>query len=112
MAEDSGMITVVAVETAQPKSLTRSGMADAAIRQTVDKALSVEALSASFNSFVNGLRQVLNVEQATVGDLVLDEITFSVEIGADGQFKLLGTGVSASAGSSLTFTLRRKGVDG
>ena len=88
--------------------MTRGGVAEAAVRQTVDKALSVEALSASFNNFINGLRKVLNVEQASVGDLVLDEITFSVEIGANGEFKLLGTGISANAGSSLTFTLRRK----
>lgn len=111
MAE-SDTITIVAVETAQPKSLTRSGLPEAAIRQAVDKALSVEALSASFNRFIDGLRKVLNVEQAAVGDLVLDEITFSVEIGADGQFKLLGTGISAGAGSSLTFTLRRKNPEG
>ncbi|MGB5048902.1 MAG: hypothetical protein WBO46_08220, partial [Caldilineaceae bacterium] len=86
-------------------------VAEAAVRQTVDKALSVDALSASFNRFIDGLRRVLNVEQAAVGDLVLDEITFSVEIGADGEFKLLGTGVSANASSSLTFTLRRKSGD-
>jgi|GEM_PF-1303490 len=107
MAEEFGTITIVATETAQSKSLTRGG-ADVAIRQTVDKVLSVEALSASFNNFIDGLRKVLNVEQASVGDLVLDEITFSVEIGANGEFKLLGTGISANAGSSLTFTLRRK----
>ena len=106
--DETGTITIVATETAQSKSLTRSGLPEAAIRQAVDKAMSVEALSASFNNFINGLRKVLNVEQASVGDLVLDEITFSVEIGANGEFKLLGTGISANAGSSLTFTLRRK----
>ncbi len=37
-----------------------------------------------------------------MGDLVLDEIEFSVEIGANGEFKLLGAGISANAGSSLT----------
>jgi len=101
-------ITIVATESAQSKSLTRGGIGEAAVRQTVEKAISVEALSASFNSFINGLRKVLNVEEATVGDLVLDEIEFSVEIGANGEFKLLGTGVSANANSSLTFKLRRK----
>lgn len=109
--DESATITIVATETAQSKSLTRGGLPEAAIRQTVDKAISVEALSASFNNFINGLRKVLNVEQASVGDLVLDEITFSVEIGANGEFKLLGTGISANAGSSLTFTLRRKRKD-
>ena len=106
--DETETITIVATETAQSKSLTRGGLPEAAIRQTVEKAISVEALSASFNSFINGLRKVLNVEQATVGDLVLDEIVFSVEIGANGEFKLLGTGVSANASSSLAFTLRRK----
>jgi len=108
VSEQSATLTIVAIETVQSKSLTRSGLPEAALRQAVDKAISVEALSASFNSFINGLRKVLNVEQASVGDLVLDEITFGVEIGANGEFKLLGTGISANAGSSLTFTLRRK----
>ncbi|HRJ44266.1 MAG: hypothetical protein KJZ86_18700 [Caldilineaceae bacterium] len=107
MAENE-TITIVAVETIQPKSTTRGGLPEMALRQTVDKAVSVEALSASFNNFINGLRKVLNVEEASVGDLVLDEIEFSVEIGANGEFKLLGAGISANAGSSLTFTLRRK----
>jgi len=106
--DETETITIVTVDTARPKSLTRSGVAETVVRQTVDKALSVEALAASFNSFIDGLRQVLDVEQVAVGDLVLDKITFSVAIGADGEFKLLGAGVSASAGSSLTFTLRRK----
>ncbi len=105
---DPETIIIVAAEVSQPKSITRSGLPEVAVRQTVDKALSVDALSNSFNSFINGLRKVLAVEQTAVGDLVLDEITFSVEIGADGEFKLLGTGVSASASSCLTFTLRRK----
>lgn len=48
------------------------------------------------------------VEQTRVGDFVLEEIAFSAEIGINGEFKLLGTGVGASATSCVTFTLRLK----
>lgn len=101
-------ITVVAVEKVRPKGTsTRSGAAEKAIRQTVEKALPVDTLAESFNHFMAGLGQVLAVGQTQVGGLVLDEITFSVEIGADGEFRLLGTGMGVEASSSLTFTLRR-----
>ncbi len=53
MAEEFETITIVTTETAQSKSLTRGGVGEAAVRQTVEKSLSVEALSASFNSFIN-----------------------------------------------------------
>ncbi|RME63060.1 MAG: hypothetical protein D6790_05355, partial [Caldilineae bacterium] len=104
----SQTINVITVQTAPAKSVsTRGGAAEAAVRQTVEKALPVETLAESFNRFMTGLGQVLAVGQTQVGGLVLDEITFSVEIGADGEFRLLGTGVGVEASSSLTFTLRR-----
>jgi len=43
-----------------------------------------------------------------VDDFVLDEIAFSEEIGADGEFKLVGTGVGFSANNRVTFILRRQ----
>jgi hypothetical protein len=88
------------------KSGLRSGR-DEGVRKVVETAISVDKLQQNFTQFLQNLRQVLTVDEGRVGDLVLDEITFSVEISADGEFKLLGTGIGAAASSSLTFTLRR-----
>ncbi|MEM7536859.1 MAG: hypothetical protein AAF639_32060 [Chloroflexota bacterium] len=57
---------------------------------------------------MQSLHSILSIEEQTVGDLVLDEVTFSAEIGADGEFKLLDTGVGVSVSSGVTFMLRRK----
>lgn len=81
---------------------------DNQVRKVVENAISVDKLQENFAHFLGSLRQVLAVDDGRVGALVLDEITFSVEIGADGEFKLLGAGIGASASSSLTFTLRRE----
>jgi hypothetical protein len=51
------------------------------------------------------------VGQSKVGDFVLDEVSFSAEIGSDGEFKLVGTGIGISASSGVTFTLRRKSAE-
>jgi hypothetical protein len=38
----------------------------------------------------------------------LSEIQFSAEMSAEGEFKLLGTGVGVAANAALTFVLKRK----
>lgn len=98
-------ITVVGTASVATRGGLRGG--DEKVRKVVESAIEVDTLQRNFRAFLENLRAVLAVEDGRVGDLILDEITFSVEIGADGEFKLLGTGVSASASSSLTFTLRR-----
>lgn len=89
-------------------SALRDGSGDAMIKKVQEKALAIDALSQSFARFLQSLQQIVSVEQPRVGDFVLDEVTFSAEIGADGEFKLLGTGVSVSANSGISFTLRRE----
>jgi hypothetical protein len=42
-------------------------------------------------------------------DLQLDEITLSVEIGGDGEVKLLGTGIKASSKGAIGLKFKRKG---
>lgn len=84
------------------------GAAPEQVCKVVDSTLSVETLQDNFAAFLANLRQVLAVDSGRVGDLALDEIRFSVEIGAEGEFKLLGTGIGASTSAGLTFTLRRQ----
>ena len=57
-----------------------------------------------------GLEQAFAVDglQTEVGAFELSEIQFSAELSAEGEFKLLGTGIGVAAGSALTFVLSRK----
>ena len=106
MSNGATLTIVGTVEEPVSFGLRGGGMEQA--QKVVDRAVSVETLQENFSSFVNSLRQVLSVDSGRVGDLELYEINFSVEIGVDGEFKLLGTGVGASASSSLSFTLRKQ----
>lgn len=109
MPEQNATLTIVSTTVEEPAVGTR-GAGVEQVRKVVDSAVSVQDLQNNFASFLGSLRQILAVDSGSVGDLVLDEIKFSVEIGAKGDFKLLGTGVGASATSGLTFTLRRQNL--
>jgi hypothetical protein len=104
MSDGRGSLTVVAAEAARA---TTRGAQDRA-RQVVEQSVPVEALQQGFTRFLGGLREMVGTDPGSVGDFVLDEITLSVEIGADGEFKLLGTGVGVSASSAVSFVLRRQ----
>jgi hypothetical protein len=77
-------------------------------RKIVERSVGIEALRDGFTSFLGELRQIVTADATRVGDFMLAEITFSAEIGADGEFKLLGTGVGISASSAVSFVLRRQ----
>jgi hypothetical protein len=78
-------------------------------RRLVETDLGVETLQTNFAKFLASLEQVfLNIGEGRVGAFLLEEITFSAEISADGEFKLLGTGVGLTTTSGFTFTLRRQ----
>ena len=91
-----------------PKESMRGGLKDKA-RELIEEAVSVEQIQRGFQSFVESLGEIVQSGSTTVGDFNLDEISFSAEIGASGDFKLLGAGVGLSAGSAVTFKLRRAG---
>jgi hypothetical protein len=77
-------------------------------RKIVERSVAIEALRDGFTRFLGELRQVVTADSPRVGEFVLEEITFSAEIGADGEFKLLGSGVGISASSAVSFVLRRQ----
>ena len=93
------------VTTEQPGAATR-GFDDQA-RKVVERSVAPEAVREGFKAFLSELGQVVAADSPRVGDFLLDEITFSAEIAANGEFKLLGTGVGLSASSAVSFTLRR-----
>jgi len=81
---------------------------DEAARKIVEKGIPLDKLHEGFTHFLESIQHIVDAEQPKVGDFLLEEITFSAEIGADGEFKLLGAGVGISATSGIAFTLRRQ----
>ena len=80
-------------------------------RKLIEEGIPVEKLQRGFTKFMDGLAEIVKGGYNKVGDFALDEITFSAEIGADGEFKLLGTGVGVTANSGVSFTLHRQASD-
>jgi hypothetical protein len=91
---------------------TAGGGSRARKRDIVEQPLDVGIVRKNFLSFLEGLKAIVDGELPAVGQFELDEVQFTAEIAADGQFKLLGTGVGLQASSGVTFTLRRKLVTG
>jgi hypothetical protein len=98
-------ITVVGVETAK-NTRTRGK------REIVERTLDVEAVRNNFTRFLDGLWGLVGDEEPSVGSFELDEIQFSAEISANGEFKLLGTGVGIEASTGVVFTLKRSRPNG
>lgn len=78
------------------------------IRKLTEEGVPLDLLQESYTRFLDSMRAIFEKGEGRVGDFRLEEITFSAEIGANGEFKLLGTGAGISANSGVTFTLRRK----
>ena len=102
MSEKSDVIVV----TTEPLPSTRRDRGDA-VRRVVESSVSVESLQANLERFLGALAELLAAGKVSAGDFELDEVGFSAEIGANGEFKLLGTGVGVSGSSAVTFTWRR-----
>jgi hypothetical protein len=87
---------------------TLPGMTRDRRREVVERTVDVAHVRRSFESFLANLRSIIDVDLPRAGEFELDEVQFSAEISANGDFKLLGTGVGLEAKSGVLFTLRRK----
>jgi hypothetical protein len=74
----------------------------------VTRQLKVSELNDRFRQFIQGLRAIVDLREAETGPFELVEIQFSAEISAEGEFKLVGSGVGISASSGVTFVLHKK----
>lgn len=95
--------TITVVGTSSSK--LRDGSGD---RKITEQTLKVTQVREGFSRFLAGLREIIDVQVPVVGDFELEEVQFTAEISANGEFKLLGSGVGVDAKSGVTFTLRRK----
>jgi hypothetical protein len=81
------------------------------VRRVVESTIPTDQLHANLDRFLDTLGRLLEARRTRSGDFELDEVGFTAEIGADGSFKLLGSGVGVSASSGVTFTWRRRPAD-
>jgi hypothetical protein len=77
-------------------------------RDIVEKPVDTLQVRTNFHRFLQSLESIVDVEVPVVGQFELEEVQFSAEISANGEFKLLGTGAGVQATSGVTFTLRRR----
>ena len=77
------------------------------VRRVVESTVALDSLQSNLERFVSALAGLVEAGAASGGAFELDEVGFSAEIGANGEFKLLGSGVGVSGSSAVTFTWRR-----
>jgi hypothetical protein len=93
-------LTIISVRSSGARALGK--------RDIVEAKLDIDRVRENFLNFLSGLGSLFGDRVPSAGNFELDEIGFSAEISADGEFKLLGTGVGLEATTGVTFTMRRK----
>ncbi len=94
-----------------PRSITIIGQAGGesrsrSTRDLVEKSLDPDAVRAGYENFLIALQAIVDVP-SPAANFSLEEVEFSAEVSADGDFKLLGTGVGVEAKGGVKLTLRR-----
>ena len=74
----------------------------------VTSTIDVDKLKQNFTRFVSDLQSIVDASAEKASSFQLDQVIFSAEISASGDFKLLGTGVGVQGSSTITFVLQRK----
>ena len=95
-------LTIVTAETVTG----RRGVGEP-VRRIVENRVSVEHLQAKLAEFLAAVRAMLAEQSTRAGAFELDEIAFAAEIGASGEFKVLGSGIAVEGSSAITLTWRR-----
>ena len=74
----------------------------------VNRTVGVDQLRERFDDFMAKLQTIVRAEAAETDTFQLAEVQFAAEISAEGEFKLMGTGVGVAASSCVTFVLQRR----
>ncbi len=96
------------IVTREDENLSRGSRSFSDRVELVTKTLDIDQLKQNFTQFVAGLQSMIDTEIDKTSPFQLNEIQFSAEITASGEFKLLGTGVGVGGSSTITFVLQRK----
>jgi hypothetical protein len=102
MDERDVELTIVTAETVSG----RRGAGDP-LRRVVESRISVDQLQSNLGRFLDAVRTMLADQPTRAGAFELEEITIGAEISANGEFKVLGSGLAVEGSSAITLTLRR-----
>ena len=106
MAEDN--TTRIQVVTREDESALRGTRGFSDKLELVTSTLDIDKLKESFSRFVSGLQSMMDAKVDEASSFQLNEVHFSAEISAAGEFKLLGAGVGVQGSSMITFVLQRR----
>ena len=106
MPDENNLELIVVRTTESPTSTMRGAKEEA--RRLIEDGIPLDQLQQGYARFMAGIRAIIASGNSDVGQFNLDEVSFKAEIGAKGEFKLLGSGVGVSATSGITFVLRRQ----
>lgn len=88
---------------------TKSGAATRGPEQNIiEKAVDVKQIKDSFNRFLQNLEGIIDIEVPHVGSFELEEVSFTAEITANGDFKLIGVGFGIEAKGGVNFKLKHR----
>lgn len=76
-------------------------------KDLISVALNVTSLHIRFREFLEDLYEIIGKDEDSDSPFQLEEIEFSAEITAEGDFKLLGVGASASTTGAIKFVHKR-----
>jgi hypothetical protein len=102
MAQDEQTIEIITSES-EDYSRSRGGRLE-----LISEKVNISVLRDQFKSFIASLQSIIDIDKPNGLSFDLDEVQFSAEISANGQFKLIGTGVGVETKSAVTFILKRK----
>jgi hypothetical protein len=105
MAEEKKLLVVTASRSVGSTMRGKRGQDEA--ETVIEEGIPLDKLQSGFANFMDGLSEIVQAGYDKVGSYQLDEISFSAEIGAQGEFKLLGSGVGVSGKAGVSFKLRR-----
>ena len=102
MNQRDGQLTIVTAETV----VGRRGVGDP-VRRVVESRIPIDQVRDNLERFLDAVRTLLAEQSTQAGVFELDEIALGAEISANGEFKLLGSGVAVEGSSAITLTWRR-----
>jgi hypothetical protein len=89
-------------------SATRGILENSGSRLTTVATVATDQLANNLEAFAAKFSKILEaITAGPNGGFSLDEITISVEVGVEGEVKLLGSGASASGSAGIDMVFRR-----
>ncbi len=76
--------------------------------QKVREFVSAQVLKSQISGFLNVIEEVFSNNLKAASEMELDEISFSLDIDANGQVSLMGNGVEVGATGGIQVTFKRK----